>query len=265
MRALVFALVMVLMPLAAPNVSWGMTDAEAINVSGRQRMLSQRMMKSYLMLGADIKADEAQKQLDQSVALFESQFLALRDYAPDEGINALLDKVESIWLTHRQAILQSPDKKNVDELMRDNLKLLTACNDVVKAIENYSGIASGRLVNISGRQRMLSQKIAKVYMALAWNIDDPGLNDEFDAAVNLFEKSLNELKESDSNTEELAVALTRVSNQWSFSRSGFELSEAGRYVPTVISVTTESILKKMDAITGQYQTVMNKQQMLAAE
>jgi len=264
-RIMLFTLVLVLIPLATPSISWGMTDAEAINVSGRQRMLSQRMMKSYLMLGADIKTDEAQHQLDDAVAMFESQFLALRDYAPTEDIDALLDKVEVIWLEHRQEILATPDKSDAINLMQDNLKLLNACNDVVKAIEIHSGISSGRLVNISGRQRMLSQKIAKVYMALAWKIDEPRLQEEFAAAVELFDESLDELQDSHDNTSELNVALTKVDNQWRFSRSGFNLSDEGRYVPTVISVTTESILKKMDAITGQYQEVMHQQQLLASE
>ena len=90
-----------LIPLLTPNYSWGMTDAEAINKSGRQRMLSQRMMKSYLMVGADVKVDVAIKQLDASVALFEEQLLELRDYAPTAAVNKELDTVESLWQIHR--------------------------------------------------------------------------------------------------------------------------------------------------------------------
>ena len=57
----------------------GLTDAEAVNQAGRQRMLSQRITKAYLMIGADIKPALAQRQLDSSIALFEEQHLALLD------------------------------------------------------------------------------------------------------------------------------------------------------------------------------------------
>jgi len=261
---MLFALMMVLIPVVVPNVSWGMTDAEAINVSGRQRMLSQRMMKNYLMLGADVKAAEAQRQLDSAVALFESQFLSLRDYAPTDVINKRLDAVEALWLPHREAILAAPNRDDAVPLMQENLSLLKACDDVVKAIEAHSGIASGYLVNISGRQRMLSQKIAKAYLAIYWRVEDPRLEEEFNAAIDLFEGALEELEAADDNTVALEVALNRVRNQWRFSQSGFKLGSDGRYVPTVISVTTESILKKMDDITGQYAAVMQRQQMVAS-
>ena len=263
MRSLLFTLIIALIPLTAPNLSWGLTDAQAINVSGRQRMLSQRMMKDYLMIGANVKTETAQQQLDSAVALFEEQFLALRDYAPTEDINAKLDAVEAIWLAHRVNIIAQPDKTLAPELLKENLRLLTACNDVVKEIEKHSGIASGRLVNMSGRQRMLSQKIAKTYMAMYWNVDAPSLEDEFRQAIALFDESLTELQSSKKNDAPLNDALKRVQNQWKFSQSGFQLGDQGRFVPTVIAVTTESILKKMDKITGQYQVMMHSDQLLA--
>ncbi|MFC3152890.1 type IV pili methyl-accepting chemotaxis transducer N-terminal domain-containing protein [Litoribrevibacter euphylliae] len=262
-KALIKLLVLTLIPLSFPIYSWGMTDAEAINKSGRQRMLSQRMMKSYLMLGADVKVEVAQKQLDDSVALFEQQFLELRDYAPSEEITNKLDKVESLWVVHRERIIAQPDKQHVADLMDQNLALLVACDQVVKAIEAHANVASAQLVNISGRQRMLSQKIAKAYIALYWKVEDTELKQEFQQAVQLFDESLQTLVDSDLNNEALNRSLRKVGNQWRFSQSGFKLGDDGRYVPTVISVTTESILKKMDQITKQYEELMISQHALA--
>jgi nitrate/nitrite-specific signal transduction histidine kinase len=261
--SLIKLLILVMLPVAMPSYSWGMTDAEAINKSGRQRMLSQRMMKNYLMLGAEVKPQMAQQQLDASVALFEQQFLELRDYAPSEEINNKLDKVESLWVVHREKIISPPNKALVPDLMEQNLALLVACDNVVKAIEQHAKVESAQLVNISGRQRMLSQKIAKAYMALYWKVDNQALKQEFEQAVQLFDESLKTLVDSSLNTEALSRSLRKVGNQWRFSQSGFKLGDDGRYVPTVISVTTESILKKMDQITKQYEELMMMQHQLA--
>ena len=67
------------------------------------------------------------------------------------------------------------------------------------------------------------------------------------------------------NTEELKLALIKVRNQWRFSQSGFRLGDDDRYVPTVITVTTDSILRKMNDITGQYAKVMESAQMMASD
>ena len=239
--------------------SHALTDAEAVNVSGSQRMLSQRMMKSYLMLGADIKADEAQKQLAESITLFEERLAALKAYAPSKPIRDRLTKVESLWKEHHQKIVSAPNKDILETLMAENVELLKACHQVVLAIAEHSGGAGAELVNVSGRQRMLSQRIAKAYIALYWKGKSAHVQKEFEDAKQQFASALTKLQRSPLNTTQVSEALSKVESQWKFSQSGFELDENGHYVPTIISVTTESILWKMNDITKMYENIMEAQ------
>ena len=65
-----------------------LTMGSALNKAGRQRMLTQNIMKNYMLLGLDVDVTRSRKELDKSVALFEEQFQELSDYAPLKPLNA---------------------------------------------------------------------------------------------------------------------------------------------------------------------------------
>jgi len=230
-----------------------LTMGSALNKAGRQRMLTQNIMKNYLALGLEVDVVRARDELDKSVALFEEQYQELTEYAPSDTIRQSLSKVEDLWFEYRTLAIGKVSRENAAKILDRNNAILAACHQVVLDLEAFAGRKSAQMVNTSGRQRMLSQRIAAYYFAQAWGFRDQEFVVEFENAKAQYGAGLQALVGFDKNTVDLRQALKKVEAQWQFSNTGFEQLEDGNYVPHVISVTTTGMLKRMDAITHLYE------------
>ncbi len=244
--------------LLCPPAWAAIDDAEAMNLSGMQRMLSQRIAKSYLMIGAEVRSEQALQQLDQSVARFENNYQALAEYAPSAEIGAALEQVGESWQHYRELALSRPTREQAVLLLALSDQLLAQSEALVQLIEAHTGSAGARLVNRSGRQRMLSQRIAKLYLAISWRLPVEGLEQQLQQATGEFEAAQQELLSAEQNTPQIAAALQKVEAQWRFARAGFQLSADARYVPKVITTTTETLLWQMNELTSAYAAVMQE-------
>ncbi len=231
----------------------GISDAEAVNRAGMQRMLSQRIAKTYLMIGTDTRVDLAASQLDNSIASVEENAQWLDEYAADGHIRKALNEATDTWHQYRQLALSRPDRSQSAELLRLADRFLSQSEALVVKIERHSGNQAARLVNRSGRQRMLSQRIAMLYLAMSWKLPEQRLRSDFDAAVTEFEHGLNELKAAPQNTAQIVSQLEKIDTQWRFARAGFTLADDSRFVPTVIVTTSDSLLRKLEQLTLDYE------------
>ncbi|MGK9065795.1 type IV pili methyl-accepting chemotaxis transducer N-terminal domain-containing protein [Stutzerimonas chloritidismutans] len=250
-----FATASLLLPLlfASAPAHAAISDAEAVNRAGMQRMLGQRIARSYLMLGTETRVELAANQLDTSVAAVEENALLLDDYANSDSTKRALAKANETWAQYRQLALTTPDPARSAELLALAERFLGDSEALVQAIERESGNQSTRLVNRSGRQRMLSQRIAMLYLAMAWKLPNEALPGQFEAAVGEFERGLDELRQAPQNTQTVIRQLEQVEAQWRFARAGFTLADQSRFVPTVIVTTSDSLLRKMEQLTHDYE------------
>lgn len=221
-----------------------------------QRLLSQRIAKDYLMIGLDVRSDEAVQQLDQAVARFEANQMALMEYASSGAIHDELEKSNALWREYRVLALSKPTKPQAVDVMDLSDKLLNQAETITKQIEQSAGSSSAWLVNRSGRQRMLTQRIAKLYLARAWSLPMVGIEQQFSAATTEFTKGLSELQAAPENTAEIKAALDKADSQWKFASAGFNLSSSGEFVPTVITLSTETLLTQMQALTAAYTSLL---------
>jgi nitrate/nitrite-specific signal transduction histidine kinase len=228
-----------------------LNHTEAINVAGRQRMLTQRITKSYLQIGLGANAERSKRRLLEAIDLFETQHELLKAYAPNNEVRSALVEIDSVWPDFRRSALAPPDDETALRLAALDERLLEMCETVVYLIEDIASGSYARLVNTAGRQRMLSQRLAKYYMLLASNLARPSTLAKLDRASNEFKGALHTLKSAPENSVGINERLEEVSEQWVWMDSSLKLQDDG-YYPLIVEDASEKILKLMDAVTGSY-------------
>ena len=236
-----------------------LSNGAAINIAGRQRMLSERMVKAYIQLSIEVDMQKAEAQLHDARQLFQQQLQQLIIYAPTNNITHNLDAVQQQWLEVSVIVQAPPQIEKIPELITLGEQLVARSHQVVLNIQQFSNSSSAILVNISGRQRMLSQRMAKYYFAHLAGQRQHEIVSRFETSLAEFEKGLIDLTAAPENSPEITQALKKVDAQLRFSKSGFRQLEQGNYAPHVISRTTESMLKRMESITQQYESLHDQQ------
>lgn len=250
-RRLCIALAAFAAAAAWPARAAGIDYGAAIDTAGRQRMLSQRIVKAYCQLGLGVTPEVSRAQLTAATRRFDAQLdtLALGGFGREARTRIAL--LAARWKPMRQTALGRVDRAGALRLAAQSEAVLEAAQALVMTLQAAAGTAEARLVNVSGRQRMLSQRLAKLYLLRAWAVDVPGLGADLEAAAAEFSDALAVLRAAPENTAEIGRELEAVALQWDWFSSALALQGAASHVH-IVADASEAILNSMELITARY-------------
>lgn len=172
--------------IAGPSLAQEADHKHVLNLAGKQRMLSQRMSKEILLIALAYNVRENLRNLKSNSDSFERVLNGLRYGNAELALHPIddprvldqLSEVEDLWPQFAVSLREIANKGTVSpealQIMSEiSLPLLKAMNGTVQAYEDASNEGNlfsmlGRAVNLAGRQRMLTQKMSKEYLLVAY-------------------------------------------------------------------------------------------------
>lgn len=225
---------------------------EAINLAGEQRMLSQRIVKDYCLLGLNIQPLAAKAQLDAAVRRFDDNLRTLRGPAAGHADSAAAQLVlEDTWQRFRAMIDGQPKLATAERLSQEAEQVLVAAERLTRTLAAHTVGDAARQIRLAGRQRMLAQRLAKAYLLNSWGTTSVSLQEELESAELEFAGGLALLREHPGNTPALRSELDDLALQWEWLATAMRTDGATSYRLIVVEAA-DALLAVADRITQLY-------------
>lgn len=238
--------------------------AEAINRAGQLRMLSQRHVKALALRAvARGRVEDTLAETAQRVQR-HLDWLARLNLPPAEA--ALLAATGAAWTALQQTAVPAGGRSTPAVAAQlteaDSLaeQLLERADALTGALEAGSGRRHLQVVNVSGRQRMLAQRLAKQALLAGLLAGPPAAAHAQAAAqtVHEFESALSTLEQAPLATEPIRAALAQARGQWQRLLDGLRRSDGPDAAAglAVLARESEALVASFDQLTSLYEHSM---------
>ena len=232
-----------------------LTYGEAINKAGKQRMLTMKMAKNYLSIGAGVRTDEAAKELEEASTLFNENYNDLVVFAKSKEAKDAINFTGVLWAKFRDEVNSTPTLEQANNIISDANNLVNACSIVVDKFVSNSNLKTAMLPNICGRQRLYSQKLAMLYLAKYWQVSRPELNKELSETLVNYENGLKYLLSAAENTDDIKTILKLQQTEWAYTKKSFEFNSE-KMSPTSVYSSANLMTKNFDRATALYEKLV---------
>jgi len=268
---------------AMAQTSEAIEAARRVNISGRQRMLSQRISKASCFMQHSDVAEKFHGELSDSIGLFETSLQALQNgnstlgLGPEKSadVRASLTQVTRSWVNYSQ-YLDVPLKTGTTptaflaDIDKTGLKVLADMNRTVNKTARYYGdllpdmpLLLSLTIDLAGRQRMLTQKAAKEFCLIDSGVDVEENRARLAETIQIFTTTLDALQNGMAGmvmaapNEKIRDKLRQVEQAWAGPKAALEVAATGGTLGAgeraEVMEAMEQVLILMNEAVGMYE------------
>lgn len=231
--------------------------ADAVNRAGKLRMLSQRLVKACALRLLDRGAAAAVAQIDDAVAQIDANIASLAKSLSKPTFGDLLDAVAAAWAEVQSHAAPALGGGRLEALDQAAGRLLLAAEQLTRQLETAGLVTTLHVINVSGRQRMLSQRHAKqALLGLVLDGDAAAqARAELAETAATFEQALAHLRAIPLSTPEIRSLLDDAARVWE------DVAKAARQVhgaaaARALDASSETLLALFEQLTDRYERSM---------
>lgn len=229
--------------------------AEDVNRSGQLRMLSQRLVKLALLQLGGVQPAQVQLWLKDSVTRIDANLAALGKSLSQPTFGDLLAQVQRTWSQLKPLLQGAPAAGHMPQLDALAGQLLQQAERLTASLENAGAMPPLQVLNLAGRQRMLSQRFAK-YALIGMLGAQAGMAPDAQGLAQArvaFEEALDYLNNIPLSSREIRVLLDAAAVSWAQMLAGSaptgraEASDLER-----VATASEDLLEVFDQLSVHY-------------
>ncbi len=236
---------------------------DAINYSRKTRMLSMQMAKLY---GVQVlknypvdKKQKSKKDLDDAIKVVNEIYMVLLAF-PQASANSEVKKSikesQAYWYQMEKILSKESTKEVFSEVLDMSDNLLEKNNTMTKYLESLAPHAQSEFIDIAGRQRTNSMKLARDYLAASMNINKKHRMGSMLESASLFDSAMLTLKSASGNTAEIKGLIKSITKmEWRKVNQAVNqcIEDNGTKFNVLIMINfCEKLLTKTDQLTKLY-------------
>jgi len=226
-------------------------DRWAIDVVNHQKVLTQQILKEYAFSGMKNRFKKSKNKLKKHLLNYEEELGQLEVYLSDnKDALVYLKEVREIWKPVNKTFKAVPKKSEVGKLQKETDKILSKMSLLMKLLLASSSENDNKIINLSGYQGVIVERMAALYMMKTWGVNDPKFDFKMRESITFFNNTLYKMLDSPLTTSKNEIIVKKVMRGFRF----FEIMNRSKtkFIPTLIYSKTGKIHSDIKKITALY-------------
>jgi hypothetical protein len=221
-----------------------------VDLVNQQKTLLQQIIKEYAFLGMGNSFQNSNEQLPLHIKSYNENFALLKKELTSKESATILKKSATLWSAIEKDFAQTPSKERVLALQKEADLILQEMSALMREILKTKNTSLQEIINISGYQGVIVERMASLYMIKTWGVDDPKFNFKMRESITFFNNSLHKMLESPHTSQKNRETINKVMRSFQF----FEVMNRSKtkFIPTLIYSNTLKISKQIQEITQTY-------------